>query len=381
MADIIEERDWSSAIYEIAMTDDVIGGPGGISNRQATQLASRTNFLKDHVDSLENGDTASGAAKKLETARTIALSGDVIGSVSFDGSANVSMAVTYKTTGVVAGSYRQVDVDVKGNVTGGSNPTTLASYGITDAAPKNSPSLTGVPTAPTPSQFDVTTKIATMEAVQRALGNYRGSLSISANSVLDVQHIGMRIVAGASATALTFTMPQMSALTNGATITFQNLSGKPIALVQASVTDRFMSLFDSSGIALTYTLPIGGEVTATVYGSGSTWLIGGVGDFFNAQFRSGLNPNGWKRIPDPNSPTGYMLLQWGACTAAGGYDSTFNFPASFNYACHSLVLTSDYTQNSGSVATMASTPISNSQFVTRASTDGPFGAKFIATGY
>lgn len=36
-------------------------------------------------------------------------------------------------TGVAAGSYRQVTVDVQGRVTAGANPTTLAGYGITDA--------------------------------------------------------------------------------------------------------------------------------------------------------------------------------------------------------------------------------------------------------
>ena len=39
------------------------------------------------------------------------------------------------TTGVVASTYRSVTVDAYGRVTGGTNPTTLAGYGITDAAP------------------------------------------------------------------------------------------------------------------------------------------------------------------------------------------------------------------------------------------------------
>lgn len=38
------------------------------------------------------------------------------------------------TTGVVASTYRSVTVDAYGRVTGGTNPTTLAGYGITDAA-------------------------------------------------------------------------------------------------------------------------------------------------------------------------------------------------------------------------------------------------------
>jgi phage-related tail fiber protein len=37
-------------------------------------------------------------------------------------------------TGVTAGTYRQVTVDPRGRVTGGTNPSTLAGYGITDAA-------------------------------------------------------------------------------------------------------------------------------------------------------------------------------------------------------------------------------------------------------
>lgn len=39
------------------------------------------------------------------------------------------------TTGVPAGTYKSVTVDTKGRVTAGTNPTTLAGYGITDAQP------------------------------------------------------------------------------------------------------------------------------------------------------------------------------------------------------------------------------------------------------
>lgn len=74
------------------------------------------------------------AATRLATARTISLTTDVTGSVSFDGTANVSIATTLANSGVTAGTYKSVTVDVKGRVTAGSNPTTLAGYGITDAA-------------------------------------------------------------------------------------------------------------------------------------------------------------------------------------------------------------------------------------------------------
>lgn len=134
MANINETNTWTDGIYEIATTDDVIGGSDGISNRQATQLASRTNYLKGRTSDLENGKTPAGKANRLSTARTIAISGDASGNVIFDGSENVTIALTQKDTGIKAGSYRQVVVDAKGRVTDGGNPTTLTGYGITDAA-------------------------------------------------------------------------------------------------------------------------------------------------------------------------------------------------------------------------------------------------------
>ena len=41
---------------------------------------------------------------------------------------------THPNSGVTAGTYKSVTVNAQGHVTGGSNPTTLAGYGITDAA-------------------------------------------------------------------------------------------------------------------------------------------------------------------------------------------------------------------------------------------------------
>ncbi|KYC67163.1 hypothetical protein [Heyndrickxia coagulans] len=96
-------------------------------------------------------DSNVATATKLQAARTLALSGDVTGSASFDGSANATIAATLANTGVKAGTYPKVTVDTKGRVTDGTSltaedipnldwskitsgkPTTLAGYGITDA--------------------------------------------------------------------------------------------------------------------------------------------------------------------------------------------------------------------------------------------------------
>jgi len=58
------------------------------------------------------------------------LTGDVTA-----GPGSGSQAATLSSTGVSAGTYTSVTVDVKGRVTAGTNPTTLSGYGITDAQP------------------------------------------------------------------------------------------------------------------------------------------------------------------------------------------------------------------------------------------------------
>lgn len=46
MSNLTESNNFDANVYEIATTDSVIGGPGGISNLQAQALANRTNWLK-----------------------------------------------------------------------------------------------------------------------------------------------------------------------------------------------------------------------------------------------------------------------------------------------------------------------------------------------
>ena len=57
---------------------------------------------------------------------------------AFTGDASVAVGtstITLSNSGATAGTYKSVTVDAKGRVTAGTNPTTLAGYGITDAQP------------------------------------------------------------------------------------------------------------------------------------------------------------------------------------------------------------------------------------------------------
>jgi phage-related tail fiber protein len=91
------------------------------------------NFSAGTITAALSGNAST--ATKLQTSRTIGLSGDASGTAAFDGSANATIAVTLGNSGVSAGTYKSVTVDSKGRVTSGTNPTTLSGYGITDAQP------------------------------------------------------------------------------------------------------------------------------------------------------------------------------------------------------------------------------------------------------
>lgn len=52
MADLPESNEWTTGIYQLETSDPVLGGPEGIDNLQAKQLANRTLWLKDKTESL-----------------------------------------------------------------------------------------------------------------------------------------------------------------------------------------------------------------------------------------------------------------------------------------------------------------------------------------
>ena len=133
MANLPESEDFAEGTYQIETSDRVIGGPGGIANKQAEQLGNRTAWLRAAIAKIISGTTAVGKAAQWATARTLRFKGAVTGSVSFDGSTDAEVTLTLSDSGVTAGTYTKVTLNAKGLITSGSNPTTLSGYGITDA--------------------------------------------------------------------------------------------------------------------------------------------------------------------------------------------------------------------------------------------------------
>ena len=126
----------SNLVFEVLNASDVItSSVNGLGNAYFTSI----NDL--HLTSNSTGFSISGGTvnKTLTVSldasvsgintgdQTITLTGDVLGS------GTGSFETTLKDTGT-SGTYKSVTTDSKGRVTSGSNPTTLAGYGITDAA-------------------------------------------------------------------------------------------------------------------------------------------------------------------------------------------------------------------------------------------------------
>ena len=109
----IPSLDWSKIATGKPTTLSGFGITDGVNVSDVASVAAAGKILKLDVNSklpasiTGNADgnaataTTANTAAKLTTARTITLTGDVTGSVSFDGSGNVSMATTLSAAGTV----------------------------------------------------------------------------------------------------------------------------------------------------------------------------------------------------------------------------------------------------------------------------------------
>lgn len=93
-----------------------------INGETKTTVNDSLTAIANYISGLESGTNVvekANKANQLVTARTISLSGDATGSISFDGSSNKTLSVTLANSGVTAGTYSVVTVDAKGRATSG----------------------------------------------------------------------------------------------------------------------------------------------------------------------------------------------------------------------------------------------------------------------
>lgn len=242
MANLPETPQWEEGVYQIEVSDPVLGGPDGISNRQAKQLASRTSYLKQQVEKGDKGLADHIAAPDPHTQYA----------------PKESPALTGTPTAPTA-----VKTD---------NSTKLATTGhvkavVADYAPLASPGLTGKPTAPTAAQTANDTQLATTAFVKAALA----ALVASSPEALDT----LNELAAALGNDPNFATTMTNALAGKQPLdnTLTSLSGKDVAgllsyLGLGDGTGRLINAqtFKASG---TYTPTAGTKfVIAEVLGGG-----------------------------------------------------------------------------------------------------------------
>lgn len=114
---ILLDNTTSNAVWKQVVTPEDLSDLGA-GDMLKSEFATNSKVSQGYVDKAILADSAT----KLVTGRTFELTSDATGtSAAFDGTNNVTIAVTLKDSGVAAGIYTKVTVDAKGRVTVGDN--------------------------------------------------------------------------------------------------------------------------------------------------------------------------------------------------------------------------------------------------------------------
>jgi hypothetical protein len=183
-------------------------------------------------------------------------------------------------------------------------------------APLASPALTGNPTAPTQSQGDNTTKLATTAFVQRQSGNFAGVSSLAGTQTLGASVAGFYVLNTTTGTAA-WTLPNAT-IGAGYCITIENAGTGVLTLTSGG--GNFVGPFGTASTTLA--LAVGQTVEMTSDGTKWRCYVGSSGS------AASLTTNGYQKLPSG------LILQWGQTSTFGGEGGqTVTFPIAFPTAC------------------------------------------------
>ncbi len=274
-----------NATFTLANSGVVAGTYPKVQVDAKGRVIAGSALLASDVPTLNQNTTGNAAtATKLATARTLSLSGDATGSVSFDGSADATISVTVADnshahtianvtglqtalngkqatitgaiSGLVSTNLTALTVavsDANGKLISGGASATEVGYlsGVTSAiqtqlnakAPLASPSFTGTPLVPTATDGTNNTQVASTVFVQSAVGRYinksgqtGGTLTLTASEASNP----VIAISGTLTSNLTVVVPNGSNrlwafynATSGAfTVTVKTVSGTGVTIAQ-----------------------------------------------------------------------------------------------------------------------------------------------------
>lgn len=135
---------WSQLAYNQIPWTSVTGRPTSLKNPTALNIQFNGVAQDPYDGSVARtynitaaaiGAATSGHSHSAATTTTAGLL-TAADKKKLDGIAANANNYVHPNSGVTAGTYRSITVNAQGHITGGTNPTTLSGYGITDAAAK-----------------------------------------------------------------------------------------------------------------------------------------------------------------------------------------------------------------------------------------------------
>lgn len=110
---------WNGTSFDKVDNTDAVATVAG---RTGNVVLTKNDVGLENIDNTADSTKSVLSASKWTTARTVSMTGDVTWtSASFDGTENVTGTSTLTNSGVTAGTYDNVTVDIKGRVTTGIN--------------------------------------------------------------------------------------------------------------------------------------------------------------------------------------------------------------------------------------------------------------------
>ncbi|MDD0973793.1 gp53-like domain-containing protein [Pseudomonas fontis] len=132
MADLPESNEWVPGIYQLETFDPVLGGPEGIDNKQAKQLANRTQYLKARLEADDLWSKIKGRPSTLGGYGIV--DAYTTSEINIFLSGKAAKAATLAGYGITdAYTTSEINIFLSGKA---AKAATLAGYGIADAYTK-----------------------------------------------------------------------------------------------------------------------------------------------------------------------------------------------------------------------------------------------------
>lgn len=184
----------------------------------------------------------------------------------------------------------------------------------------------------TPPQFDATQKPATMEAVQRALGNARNFVALYADITLTVAHVGKELQCNSGSTPIAVTLPPAAMCPPGSLLKLYNVSAAVTIHRQGEDT-----IYAPNLAAMTSLVLSSGDNVVFVSNGVSWYFIRGSTalKYASGAFKASVTMPGYCKLPSG------IIFQWGQWTGSNtpGAAMPVVFPIAFTTAVFSIAAT------------------------------------------